>query len=155
LTDGARWQFNLMTFSEKEAQKYGVPVEDKGFYLTTAITKNNYSAPQPPVILKRYEGGYLQRADLVSTKDAQIDNLSSRVIDLVSSELKEGRSYSKTGFANKFGGKDGVLNIGNNAVRDVLSDVIKANRLRVDRGKLALPARAKILGMTARKNPKC
>jgi RecA-family ATPase len=148
LTDGARFQLNLMTFSEKDAQKYGVSIEDKGFYLTTAITKNNYSAPQPPVILKRGEGGYLHRADLVSAKDSRADSLSSRVIALVTSELKEGRSYSKTGFANHFGGKDAALKTGNNSVRNVLDDIIKTQRLRLENGKLTLPLKAKILGAT-------
>jgi len=144
LADGARWQFNLMTFSEKEAQKYGIPVEDKGFYLTTVITKNNYSAPQPPIILKRGEGGYLHRADLVSTKTAQADNLSTRIVAFVASELKDNRKYSKSAFANQFGGKEGVFKVGNNAVRDALDDLIKADRLRVESRKLAPPKRARI-----------
>ena len=144
LTDGARWQFNLMTFSEKEAQKYGIPVEEKGFYLTTAITKNNYSAPQPPVILKRGEGGYLHRADLVSTKAVQADNLSTRIVALVVSEMKDNRKYSKSAFANQFGGKEGVFKVGNNALRDALAALIKADRLLDEGGKLAPPKRARI-----------
>jgi len=117
------------------------------------LTKSNYSAPQPPVVLKRGEGGYLHRADLVSTKDAQADDLKARIIKLVTSELKENRKHSKTGFANLFGGKENKFGVGNNAVRDALDELIDAKRLRVEGGKLALPTKAKISGVSGGQIP--
>ena len=147
LTDGVRWQLNLMTFSQAEAKNYGIPPEERGFYLTAALTKSNYSAPQPPVVLKRGEGGYLHRASLISTKDAQADDLKARIVKLVTSELKEERKHSKTAFAAQFGGKENQLKVGNNAVRDALDELIETKRLRVEGGKIALPMKAKIPGI--------
>jgi hypothetical protein len=153
LTDGVRWQLNLMTFGEREAKHYGIPSEERGLYLTAALTKSNYSAPKPPVILQRGAGGYLHRANLVSAKDTQADDLKSRIVALVASEAKDGRLYSKSGFANQFGRKDGVLKTGNNTVRDALDDLIKVGRLQVEAGKLVQPKKAKapkLLGGTAK-----
>jgi RecA-family ATPase len=144
LTDGVRWQLNLMTFSEKEARHYGIPSEQKNLYLTAALTKSNYSPPHAPVILRRGDGGYLHHVNLVSHKETQTDDLKSRIIALVASELKAGRQFSKTGFAQQFGKKDGALQAGNNMVREVLDNLIDTGRLRVEQGKLALQKKAKI-----------
>lgn len=144
LTDGVRWQLNLMTFSEKEARRFGIPPEQRNFYVTAALTKSNYSPPHAPVILRRGDGGYLHRVNLVSHKEAQGDDLKSRIVALVASELKAGRQFSKTGFAQQFGKKDGALQAGNNTVREVLGNLIDTGRLRIEQGKLALPKKAKI-----------
>jgi hypothetical protein len=153
LTDGVRWQLNLMTFGEREAKNYGISSEERGLYLTAALTKSNYSAPRPPVILQRGAGGYLHRAKLVSNKDVQASDLKSRIVALVASEAKDGRRYSKTGFANQFGRKDGSLGAGNNTVRDILGELIAAGLVRVEGGKLTCATKAKapkVLGGTAK-----
>ncbi|MGV8991282.1 MAG: helicase RepA family protein [Thiobacillus sp.] len=140
LTDGVRWQMNLMTFSAADAKNYAVPPEDKGFYLTATITKNNYAAPQAPTSLKRGNGGYLGKADLISTAKLTADSLSVRIVDLVKSELKAGHGHSKTAFTNQFSGEGGALRTGNNKVRDAVNELVAAGKLRLDRHKkLALP----------------
>lgn len=144
LTDGVRWQLNLMTFTEKEARNHGIPPEQKCFYLAAALTKSNYSRPHAPLIMRRGDGGYLYRADLVSRKETQTSDLITRILTVVDSESKAGRQYSKSAFALQFGKKDGVLQAGNNAVREVLNTVITAGRLVIERGKLAVPKKAKI-----------
>ncbi len=144
LTDGVRWQLNLMPFSERDAKNYGIPADQRGLYLTAALTKSNYSPPQLPAVLRRGDGGCLHRADLVPRKEAQTDDLQSRILALVASELKAGRRLSKSAFTQQFGKKDGALQAGNNTVREVLDKLISAGRLRTERGKLALPMKAKL-----------
>lgn len=145
LTDGVRWQMNLTTFSEKDAKNFGIPVEEKGFHLTATITKNNYAPPQPSAYLKRREGGYLDKSDLMPLAQAKAETLQASIIELVSAERKANRKYSKTAFTNQFAGEDGPLKTGNNKVRDVVQELLDCRRLTLDSAKkLALPVRAKI-----------
>jgi hypothetical protein len=50
-----------------------------------------------------------------------------------------GRRHSKTGFAQIFGGIDKKLKVGNNKVRDRISELISSTILVEENGKLALP----------------
>lgn len=145
LTDGVRWQMNLMTFSEKDAKNFGIPVEEKGVHLTATITKNNYAPPQPSVFLKRKEGGYLDKSDLMPLAQVKTETLQAAIIELVSIELKANRKYSKTAFTNQFAGEDGPLKAGNNKIRDVVQELLDNHRLILDKSKkLALPVKAKL-----------
>lgn len=145
LTDGVRWQMNLATFTPTDAKNFGVPVEEKGFHLTATVTKNNYSAPQPSVHLKRREGGYLDKSDLMPVAQAKVETLQTAIVDLVRTELQANRKYSKTAFTNQFAGEDGPLKTGNNKVRDVVQELLDCRRLILDNAKkLALSVRAKI-----------
>ena len=142
LTDGVRWQMNLTTFTVADAKNFGVSTEDKGFHLTATITKNNYAAPQPSVILKRCTGGYLDKSDLTPAAHMKIGTLGGAIIDLVKDELRAGRKYSKTAFTNQFSGERGVLHAGNNKVRDLIQELLDTRRLMLDpKKKLGLPVR--------------
>lgn len=143
LTDGVRWQMNLMTFSDREAKKYGIPSDQRGFYLTASVTKSNYAPPQPSVILHRLEGGYLQHVDLAPAKEAQVDDLKKKLLNLLRFKLadQDRPTYSKTSFVNEVGGKDGPLGVGNNAVRDVMDALIAEGLVLIVKGKISLPER--------------
>jgi hypothetical protein len=145
LSDGVRWQMNLMPFSEKMASKFKIPVGERKSFLTAEVTKSNYAAPAPAQILKRHTGGYLYRADLVPDKTIQADSLNSRILELVDTEARAGRCYSKTGFATKFGGTKQRLAIGNNALRDGLTELLSKGQLSLNGNKLALRAKARIV----------
>lgn len=142
LSDGARWQMNLAAMVPGEAKEYGIADEERGYYLTATITKNNYAAPQPKVILKRGDGGFLRRTELVSTKEQKTKDVSSKVVELVSSEAKKGDQYSKTSFEDMFGGQEKPLGIGKVALRKMLNDLVNVGKLVVQRQKLILPGRA-------------
>ena len=107
--------------------------------LTATLTKSNYSPPQSPVVLKRLEGGYLHDANLIPAAQSRAEALHGGIIALVSEELKVGKHYSKSGFANHFGGTTGPLEVGNNAVRAALDELLKAGQLKLRGRKLALP----------------
>lgn len=64
LTDGVRWQANLSTMSEKQAQAQNIPVEDARLYVNFSVSKSNYAAPQAPVWLRRLPGGVLTKVQI-------------------------------------------------------------------------------------------
>ncbi len=142
LTDGVRWQMNLATFTTAEAKEYAIPDDQRGYYLTATITKNNYAAPQPKVILKRGDGGYLHSIALTSNKEVKAQDLNAKIMQLVSDEEKAGRIYSKTAFSTQFGGISQVLAVGENTVRDALNALINSGKLIQRGGKLAAYGRA-------------
>ena len=138
-TDGVRWQMNLATFTKDEAKEFGINDERRGYYLTATITKNNYAAPQPKVLLTRLDGGYLANAGLTSTKVQKTADNLHKVIELVASEAKRGKKYSKTAFEDTFGGLEKSLKIGKVALRGLMTAAIKSDKLLKINGKLALP----------------
>lgn len=139
LTDGVRLQMNLATMDANGAKKFGIPEEQRKSHLTLSITKTNYSAPQQDIILRRSEGGYLTNTKLTPGKTPRTDALDASIIQLVQSEAVAGRRHSKTGFAQIFGGIDKKLKVGNNKVRDRISELISSTILVEENGKLALP----------------
>lgn len=144
LTDGVRWQMNLAGMTEKEAQNYAIPTDERHMYLTATNTKNNYALRQPAIVLKRGEGGCLHHVALTSNKEKQAEDGKSKIIRLVAEETKAGRLYSKTSFAEKFGGLNKELGVGENTVRDLLKDLVATNKLSLQNGKLAPPHKAKV-----------
>jgi hypothetical protein len=143
LTDGVRWQMNLAGMSEKEAKAFCINPDERHYYLTATITKNNYAPPQQGIVLKRGEGGYLHHIALASQKTQQAQDVKTKIVQLVASEASAGRQYSKTAFAAKFGGAGRPLGIGDNAVRRLLGELLAAKHLSTAAGKLASPQRIK------------
>lgn len=138
-TDGVRWQMNLAGVTTAEAKEFSIPEEERGYYLTATVTKNNYAPPQPKVFLKRGDGGVLSAAQLTSKKAQQNADLSMRVLDLIREEAKRGALYSKAKFEATFGGQDGLFKTGKVAVRKILDELLQAGRVMLHSGKLAMP----------------
>ena len=138
-TDGVRWQMNLAGVTTAEAKEFSIPEEERGYYLTATVTKNNYAPPQPKVFLKRGDGGVLSAAQLTSKKAQQNADLSTRVLDHIREEAKRGALYSKSKFEATFGGKDGLFKTGKVAVRNILGELLQAGRVMLHGGKLAMP----------------
>jgi len=138
-TDGVRWQMNLASLTANEAKEYAVPEDERGYYVTATVTKNNYAPPQPKVFLKRGDGGVLSAAQLTSKKAQQNADLATRVLDLIREEAKRGALYSKSKFEATFGGKDGIFKTGRVAVRNILGELLQAGRVMLHGGKLAMP----------------
>lgn len=142
LTDGVRLQMNLSGFDEKTAKKYLIPAEQRKQYLTLAVTKTNYSPPIDDIVLQRGPGGYLSTAKLKCLKEVKRNDLTERVVKLVKDEREAGRSYSKSAFADKFGGSQRDLGVGNNTLRDALGVLLEHGTLTLDsHKKLCMPPR--------------
>lgn len=140
LSDGVRWQMNLAKLTERESKEYGIDSDRRSYYLKASVTKNNYAPPIPDMILQRGEGGYLEKVSLAPAKLVIEQHLQERIIGLVKAERLHGRSYSKTAFEDKVGGKLGQLKAGKNAVRFALNALLGQGRLVLDRtNKLTTP----------------
>ena len=145
LTDGVRWQMNLATFTAAEAKTSGIQDEERGFYLTATVTKNNYAPPQPKALFKRGDGGYLHMVELTSTKEVKTQDLKAKIVQLVTDEIKAGRTYSRTAFENAFGAEEGLLKVGKITVRKALIELVSTKRLSDEKKKLGLPKKAKLM----------
>ena len=62
LTDGVRWQANLIKMNKEEAGKLGVEENMRGHFVRMEVSKSNYGSPIEPVWLEREDGGVLTRA---------------------------------------------------------------------------------------------
>jgi RecA-family ATPase len=62
LTDGVRWQLNLVKMNKEEAGKLGVEENMKGHFVRMEVSKSNYGISIEPVWLRREDGGVLSKA---------------------------------------------------------------------------------------------
>lgn len=80
LTDAVRWQVNLSAMSEAVARKHRLSGQHKS-YACLDFSKANYIAPEPPMWLKRIEGGVLTHtilkgASAATRQSGQESNIS-------------------------------------------------------------------------------
>lgn len=59
ITDNARWQCNLVTMDPAEAEKRGVPPDERRSWVRASVTKVNYAAAPPDRWMRRGPGGVL------------------------------------------------------------------------------------------------
>lgn len=64
LTDGVRWQANLVGMTDDETKKYGVMASDRKKYVRMVLSKANYAESTNDVWFERMEGGVLKTAEL-------------------------------------------------------------------------------------------
>ncbi len=140
LTDGVRLQMNLVTLDAAGAKKFCILEDQRKSYLTLSITKTNYSAPQPDIILRRGEGGYLTNANLTPMFVQKAGFLDTRIIRIVTEEAAADSRYSKTAFAEKFGGLDGRLQTGIITVRSAVQRLLDNGKLATKSQKLTVPS---------------
>lgn len=63
--DESRWAATLQVFSEDEAKRFEIPLEESWRYLSLNIVKDNYSEnSHRPIHLKRFNGGALGEVDI-------------------------------------------------------------------------------------------
>lgn len=60
ITDGVRWQLNMVGMSEEEAKKFGVRDDERRSYLRVVFAKTNYAAPMEDWWCRRGNGGALE-----------------------------------------------------------------------------------------------
>lgn len=69
LTDGVRWQCNLVGMTEREASENGIG-NDRRFLVRLEISKANYIPPFPSTWLRRLRGGVLTKVDSLTPSSA-------------------------------------------------------------------------------------
>lgn len=63
LTDNARYQMNMWTMPAADAEKYGVPPDERKAYVFAEATKANHMPPTGAKLLQRQRGGVLVGID--------------------------------------------------------------------------------------------
>lgn len=120
LTDGVRWQMNLATMTPDEAERYGVEVKERGYYVKVAVPKNNYAPPTGEVWLRRGPGGFLSVTRLTRMQDTEDQMLLEKVTALIEEHARRGLEYSKRAFRDTFSGVSSELGCGEKRVRQVI-----------------------------------
>jgi RecA-family ATPase len=131
LTDGVRLQINLATLNKEANKQYRLPEKEMRQYLTLAITKTNYSAPQGNILLKRGEGGYLSHVE-EEGKLKEPSKLDMEILKKIRAAATQGKPHSKRSFSAEFAGVTGPYKMGQKALTDVLNRMIEAGHIRLD-----------------------
>lgn len=72
LTDGIRWQLNLVTMSATEAEKYvGIDDIERKKYVRVVFAKTNYAPPIEDIWFYKGEGGAFKLANLIFDEQAE------------------------------------------------------------------------------------
>lgn len=69
LTDGVRWQCNLVGMTDTEARQNGLE-HDRRFFVRLEVCKANYIPPHPVTWLRRLRGGVLAKVDSLALSSA-------------------------------------------------------------------------------------
>lgn len=62
LTDGVRWQANLLPLSVEAAKRHGIAYDDRAGYVRLLLSKSNYGPPLPELLLRRTANGSFEAA---------------------------------------------------------------------------------------------
>lgn len=120
-SDGLRWQINLSPMTPPEAKAHDIPDDQRHNYLSATITKNNYAAPQPPVFLRRTDGGVLVKADLAERAKRKE---ATMVLDIVQKIATSTERHSARSFTRTFGGLSNIYGMGQNALTGYINQAI-------------------------------
>lgn len=121
-SDGVRWQMNLSAMTKDEAKAHDIPDDQRHLYLSATMTKNNYAAPQPPVFLRRAEGGVLLKADLAERAKRKEE---TTVLEIVQKIAASDERFSARSFSQTFGGKTNIFSMGQNALTGYVNRAIE------------------------------
>lgn len=82
-------------------------------FLKTEIVKNNYAASPEPIVIKRQDYGYPEKAAIEPMGSRQNDaHLLAAIKARLKTEAKAGALFSPTRFEQVIGGQHGVLKVG-------------------------------------------
>lgn len=125
-SDGIRWQMNLSAMTQGEAKAHDIPDDQRHIYLSATMTKNNYAAPQPPIFLRRFDGGVLLKADLAESAKRKE---KTTVLEIVQKIAASDEQYSVRSFAIAFGGETNIFSMGQNALTGYINQAIETEYL--------------------------
>ncbi|CAN7266698.1 AAA family ATPase [Acidovorax sp. LjRoot38] len=117
LTDGLRLQMNLSRASDKQLGAIGASKDQASRYLAAKVTKTNYSAYPPPVILERLDNGYLTA---VSAAQAQQRAETAAILRIVAVLMQQPKPITARHLEDRFGGMTGQLNMPKHEVRRIV-----------------------------------
>lgn len=132
-TDGVRWQLSISAASNKKRWRGLFSDDEQGKFVEAKLVKSNYTAPQPEVLLRRTDGGYLTAVNnpSPSPQDQSVRRLLLLLRDQGPLTAREVERYH--------GGTDKTLGISQKAVREVVARAVTEGLVqRVSRRPLKL-----------------
>lgn len=123
-TDGVRWQGDLSLLQVGEAQRFGIPSEQRRRYIRFSITKSNYGPPHEDVWLKRGEHGVLRLTTLAPGSVSEEALILDQVVGLIGERAAAGGEYSKRRFVDCFAGVGGALKVSRDRLRFLLDSAL-------------------------------
>jgi hypothetical protein len=117
LTDGIRWQMALTPLTGGITGYASIPQDQRHLYLEARLVKTNYTAPQPPVLLRRCPDGYLEAISV--PQSVQTDATLVEVLHTLHSSAK---GLTARQFESLHGGLKKSLKLSERAVRAVLDE---------------------------------
>lgn len=117
LTDGLRWQMNLSRPIDKQLGAIGSSTDQASRYVAATVTKTNYSAFPPPVILERLDNGYLTA---VTAAQAQQRAETAAILRIVAVLMQQPKPITARHLEDRFGGMNGQLKMPKHEVRKIV-----------------------------------
>lgn len=80
LTDGVRWQANLLPLGIEAAKRHGIAYDDRAAYVRLLLSKSNYGPPLPEILLQRTPHGSFEPVmpDMLITRTSKKRRSTSR-----------------------------------------------------------------------------
>jgi hypothetical protein len=128
LTDGVRWQMNMVTMSAEEAKNYGLSDLERRLHAKLAITKSNYAPPGSHVWIKNDLESQVWRGGVGLALRTKEERGDSGLLELIKAQLRarkrKGETWSPDGFAEAFQGKDGPLKASKRKIIQVIRQAV-------------------------------
>jgi len=125
LTDGFRFQMNMARIGQKTAERYGIPEDQRGFYVEMEVSKNNYAPPQAKrIILKRNGKGVLSYVDLEAQGAAVILSKAEEIAKYIEDMVAPDEGVLKAKFIVDNAWKNGLFGLSKTALRQHLNMAI-------------------------------
>jgi AAA domain/Primase C terminal 1 (PriCT-1) len=121
LTDGVRWQANLRTVTTSDAKKLSISEDFRRNHLLFDVTKNNYAAPIPPVLIRRGDGGFLTA---VTPESAAADDELRKIKSILKAVDSCSVPLTQRQFEERIGGSNRDLGISLHLCRALLKECI-------------------------------
>ena len=142
LVDGVRWCVMMRKCTKEERENLHIDAEESKHLVQMSLVKANNVPIQPSLWLRRLAGGVLQLTQYQWTAEEREESPYERVmpelIEWLKDEARDGRYISLRELERRHGGKAGIFNASERALRGIVQNGIKRGALvYVDGDKLA------------------
>lgn len=131
LSDGVRWQMNMAGMSEQEAEKLGVPADERFYHVQVGIPMFNYGPPFGTHWLNRQQGGYLLYEKL--SQDNKGDALQLAIERFIAMEYGAGNEWSKEELVRLHGGREERFRVSTSALSRAIDLLLRDDILTLRR----------------------
>lgn len=133
----SRLMIQLMPINTAMNKTYKLPDDEKTWHVVLAVPKANGAPPQPTLLLRRHEGGYLSLADTTTRRLTEPTKVDTEIIKKIRAAAVAGTPYSKRSFSREFGGKGKPFHMGEKALAEMITNLIAVGHLKREGTKLS------------------